>query len=113
MVYSIGAIFKLNKAYHCILILYGMKKNNSLIFMILDNLPTIILSILFGGLVTFFMSKIFDKMIVGKLSFSVVSSFNIIFVLLVSLITICLNLIIIVLYYAFLFFDKKKSYIGL
>lgn len=112
MVYSIASLFKINRRYHQILHLYGMKKNNSLVFMIFDHILSIFMAFIFGTIISFILSKFFDNMISQGFQANVINTFNILYCILTCLIALVLALLIIFVYYIILAKGKRKSYIS-
>ncbi len=111
--YSFISMYNLNKKYYLLLFLYGMKKTNSLIFMMFDVLPSLIISLIVGNIIGRKICVLFDQMVLPKTSLNIINSFNLYISLSTSFIILALTFIFIILFYLILINKKNKSYIGL
>lgn len=112
MFYTVASKFKINKKHYKILQLYGMKKSSSLLFMIYDNIPFLIISCVIGSVLSISFCSMFDQMLKSGLPIEIVKSYNIIYNLEICFISLFIQIVIISIYYVILSLDKKKSYIG-
>ena len=111
--YSSISIFNLNKKYYQLLYLYGMKKSNSFVFMTLDILPSLMISLIIGNVIGKKLCSMFDEMILPKTSLNIINSFNFNLSMVVTIIIFICTIFIVCVLYTILILKKNRSYIGL